>query len=181
MEFLKIVFLCIVAAILYGIVHDQITARICVEYFTIGHPRIVETEDPTLLALIWGVLATWWGGSFLGVCIACAARLGGGPPRSARSLVTPVLLLLGLMAAGAIIAGSIGYIGAVKGMFRLPGHLAVDVPRDKHVGFIVDGFAHNASYFVSFIGGLILAARILLRRRKSAATGSVQAERRFGL
>ncbi|MCW3055978.1 MAG: hypothetical protein JWN14_5148 [Chthonomonadales bacterium] len=31
MKYLQIVLLCIFAACLYGIVHDQITARICVE------------------------------------------------------------------------------------------------------------------------------------------------------
>jgi len=34
MESFKIAILCILAALLCGIVHDQITARICVEYFT---------------------------------------------------------------------------------------------------------------------------------------------------
>jgi len=29
-----IVLLCVAAAVVYGIVHDQITARVCVEYFT---------------------------------------------------------------------------------------------------------------------------------------------------
>jgi len=33
MQSIKIILTCVVAAILYGIVHDQITARICVEYF----------------------------------------------------------------------------------------------------------------------------------------------------
>jgi hypothetical protein len=58
-ESLKIILLCIVAAIVYGILHDQVTARVCVEYFTIGHPPIFHTDDPTLLALGWGVIATW--------------------------------------------------------------------------------------------------------------------------
>jgi len=35
---------CILAAVFYGILHDQITARICVEYFTIGHPIVFGTE-----------------------------------------------------------------------------------------------------------------------------------------
>lgn len=54
---LLIVLLCIGSAIGYGIAHDQITARVCVEYFTIGHPRVFDTESPTLLALGWGVIA----------------------------------------------------------------------------------------------------------------------------
>jgi len=33
MEALKIAVICVTAAVLYGIIHDQFTARICVEYF----------------------------------------------------------------------------------------------------------------------------------------------------
>lgn len=62
MEFLKIVALCISASVLYGIVHDQITARICVEYFTVFHPPVFATTSPTLLGFGWGVIATWWAG-----------------------------------------------------------------------------------------------------------------------
>jgi len=58
-ESLKIILLSIAAVILYGIVHDQVTARMCVEYFTIGHPPIFGTDDPTLLGVGWGILATW--------------------------------------------------------------------------------------------------------------------------
>jgi uncharacterized protein YneF (UPF0154 family) len=39
MEAFKIAVLCIIAAVLYGIVHDQFIARIYIEYFTISHPR----------------------------------------------------------------------------------------------------------------------------------------------
>ena len=58
MQFTKIVGMSIIAAVLYGIAHDQITARICVEYFTIGHPPIFGTDDATLLGLGWGIFAT---------------------------------------------------------------------------------------------------------------------------
>jgi len=76
MEFAKIVLLSIAAAICYGILHDQVTARICVEYFTVFHPPVFPTDDPTLLALGWGVIATWWLGAFLGVVLAISARTG---------------------------------------------------------------------------------------------------------
>ena len=55
MEVPKIVGLCIAAAIGYGIAHDQVTARVCIEYFTIGHPPIFGTQSPTLLAIGWGI------------------------------------------------------------------------------------------------------------------------------
>ena len=76
MQSLYIIALCASSAVLYGIVHDQVTARLCVEYFTIGHPPIFNTDDPTLLALGWGVLATWWAGLLLGVPAVIAARSG---------------------------------------------------------------------------------------------------------
>ena len=73
MESLKIIALCIFSAVLYGILHDQVTARVCVEYFTIGHPPVFATESPTLLAIGWGIIATWWGRAVLGhprcICI----------------------------------------------------------------------------------------------------------------
>jgi len=79
MEALKIAALCIVAAICYGIIHDQITARICVEYFTIFHPPIFHTQSPTLLGIGWGIVATWWVGAFFSVPLILAARAGARP------------------------------------------------------------------------------------------------------
>ncbi|MCA8941727.1 MAG: hypothetical protein KDB80_04135 [Planctomycetes bacterium] len=88
---LRIVLLCVVAAVGFGIVHDQITARVCVEYFTIGHPRILATDSPTELGIFWGVIATWWVGAILGLGLAFAARRGAAPKRNAASLVRPSL------------------------------------------------------------------------------------------
>ncbi|MEM7013599.1 MAG: hypothetical protein AAF585_19175 [Verrucomicrobiota bacterium] len=51
MEFIKIILLSIVAAVVYGILHDQVTARICVEYFTIGHAQLIDSDSPTVLGL----------------------------------------------------------------------------------------------------------------------------------
>ena len=48
---IAIIFVCVAAAIVYGILHDQITARICIEYFTIGHPRLIDSEVSKLQGL----------------------------------------------------------------------------------------------------------------------------------
>jgi len=79
LEYLKIVLLCVTSAVCDGIVHDQFTARICIEYFTVFHPPVFGTQSPTLLAIGWGVIATWWVGAFLGIALAVAARAGHGP------------------------------------------------------------------------------------------------------
>ena len=56
MRFITIVALAVLAGITYGILHDQVTAHVCVEYFTIGHPALIPTESPTLLAIAWASL-----------------------------------------------------------------------------------------------------------------------------
>jgi hypothetical protein len=109
MQFLLIVILTIVSAVLYGIVHYQFTARICVEYFTVGHPPVFSTQSPTLLALGWGVIATWWVGLILGIPLAIAARVGARPQRSAISLIRPISVLLLVMAILAFVSSLIGY------------------------------------------------------------------------
>ena len=56
MTSVKIILSTLFAAISYGIIHDMITAHLCVEYFTIGHPKIIESESPVILALFAGIV-----------------------------------------------------------------------------------------------------------------------------
>lgn len=169
---LAIVGLCIGAAVVYGIIHDQITARLCVEYFTIGHAPVFATQSPTLLGIGWGIIATWWVGLLLGVPLALAARVGQRPPRSAGSLVRPVLILLGVMAVGAALAGVIGYLLARNGVITLPEPLATRVPQDRHVLFLTDAWAHGASYLFGIVGGIELIERTWRRRRPLCGSGT---------
>jgi len=156
MQAIGIVLLSVLAAIVYGIVHDQVTARICVEYFTIGHPPVFHTDSPTLLGLGWGVIATWWVGLFLGVPLAIAARAGRRPKRSVEQLVRPIGVLLACMAVTALLAGLTGHVLARRGAIVLTGPLNQLVPREKHVAFLTDLWAHSASYLAGFIGGIVL-------------------------
>ena len=169
-ESLKIILLSIAAAVAYGIVHDQVTARICIEYFTIGHPPIFGTDNPTLLGIGWGILATWWVGLLLGVPLAVVARAGRLPKRSAASLVRPIAMLMLASAGGAILAGLVGWLLASRGIDRLVEPMASAVPAEKHVAFLTDGFAHTASYGFGFLGGVIVMA-LIWRWRLSAERG----------
>ncbi|MCY3023673.1 MAG: hypothetical protein NTW87_32230 [Planctomycetota bacterium] len=172
MEFIKIVWLCIGAAILYGILHDQVTARVCVEYFTVGHPPVFQTVSPTLLALGWGVIATWWVGLILGVPMACVARLGSRPKMAARDLLKPIGVLLGCMAGLALVAGVAGYFAANAGTVWLVGPICSRLPAEKHVAFIADLWSHLAAYGSGFVGGIVLCVWIWRTRgRRSAGAG----------
>jgi hypothetical protein len=168
MHAIAIIVLCVIASVGYGILHDQVTARVCVEYFTIGHPPIFGTDDPTL-AIGWGLLATWWVGAGLGVLLALAARVGSRPPRSVRSLLRPVIQLMLVTWACAFCAGVFGWFGASQGWFVLVGRLATEVPPEKHRAFLADLWAHSASYWVGFVGGIVVCVRVWRSRRISQA------------
>ena len=156
MQALLIILLSIAAAVTYGIVHDQITARVCVEYFTIGHARLIDTDSPTLLGLFWGVVATWWVGLPLGIGLALVSRLGKRPKLVATDLIRPLCILLLVMFVIAILAGILGWIGAGQGWWRLVDRLASRVPEEEHAAFIADGWAHGASYLSGIIGGVAI-------------------------
>ena len=54
MEWVKIATFALVAGIAYGILHDQVTAHLCVEYFTIAHPPLFpRAMAPFWLAICW--------------------------------------------------------------------------------------------------------------------------------
>ncbi len=168
MQFIAIILLSIGAAVGYGIIHDQITARICVEYFTIGHPPVFSTDDPTLLGIGWGIIATWWMGALLGLPLAVAARVGKRAKLDARQLLRPIGALLLIMAVCAIAAGAIGWFVAASGWMILVEPLASRIPAEKHVAFLIDGWAHSASYAVGFFGGVWLIIATFRRRARMA-------------
>jgi hypothetical protein len=166
MQSIAIIALCIGMAVIYGILHDQVTARVCVEYFTIGHPPVFDTDSPTLLGLGWGIIATWWVGAVLGYALALAARAGRRPKRGVRSLVRPIFNLLLVMGVGALIAGLVGFALATSGAVYLLEPLATDVPRPRHARFLADLWAHSASYFVGFVGGTVVIVRVWRSRKR---------------
>ncbi|HEY2783578.1 MAG TPA: hypothetical protein VGJ05_01270 [Fimbriiglobus sp.] len=171
MRALGIVLMCMLAAVCYGIAHDQITARVCVEYFTIGHPPVFGTDDPTLLGIGWGIIATWWVGLLLGVPLAVVARAGSRPKRSVGSLVRPVAWLLAVTATCALTAGVAGWLLASNGAVVLAEPLASKLPLDRHVPFLADMWAHSASYLVGAVGGLVVMAQVWRSRGRAARAG----------
>ena len=162
MEFLKIVVSCIIAAVLYGIAHDQVTARIYLPYFTVFHPPVFHTQSPTLQALGWGIIATWWVGAFLGLLLAMVCRFGGAPKLTLVDMIRPIGILLLVMAGCAALSGIIGFFWgrAPEGMMDL-------LPAGAQRGFLADWYAHSASYASGFIGGMFLCVLALRKRLRA--------------
>ena len=166
MASLKIILLCIASAVVYGTLHDLVTARVCVEYFTIGHTPPFPTDSPTLLALQFGILATWWGGLSLGILAALVSRVGTWPKLNAAYLVRPVIGLLCVMAIASLLEGITGYQLAKVSDLTLPEPFGPRVPKAHHCFFFADSLAHMISYLVGVVGGWILCLRVLIQRRR---------------
>jgi len=141
MEFLKILGGCIIAAVLYGIAHDQVTARVYLPYFTVFHPPMFHTQSPTLQALGWGMIATWWMGAFLGFLLAIACRFGAPPKLGFADVLHPIGLLLLVMAVIATISGIAGFMWG-----SVPAAMSGMLPHAAERRFLADWWAHNASY-----------------------------------
>ncbi|MCA9179317.1 MAG: hypothetical protein KC910_23320 [Candidatus Eremiobacteraeota bacterium] len=174
MQPLAIIVMSMLMSITYGIAHDQITARLCLEYFTVFHPQVFPgpVEDPTVIALVWGVLATWWVGLILGAGLAIAARAGSKPKRTVGELAKPVATLMLAAAAAAVAAGMVGHFAARLGWVYVAGIWAERIPAEQHIWFLTDLWAHNASYAVGFLGGLLLMRRVWRSRDPHSQSGN---------
>jgi len=154
----------ILLAVAYGIVHDQITARICIEYFTVWHPPLVTEPNPTLVGLVWGVVATWWVGAILGALLAFAATAGARIPATLGQVRRSMAILLVVSGACAALTGLI----VAKSGFVAPSFIAgpeiTALGMEKLRTFSICLAVHNVSYNVAFVGALV-AAFLLFRSR----------------
>jgi hypothetical protein len=165
MNALKIILFSTLLAILYGIVHDLITAHICVEYFTIGHPKIIESTSPVTLALLWGIIATWWVGLPLGIVLALVTQFGSRTVAPVNTVLKYSVYLILCMFLTAGIFGLIAGIAATKGNLFLTGEMEQMVPKNQHIRFLAVAWTHGASYLAGITGTIVLS-RVLYMKRK---------------
>lgn len=162
----EVVSACVVAAAIYGIVHDEITIRFSREYFTLAHPPLFPGAiSSTLLAASWGILGTVWLGAAFGVVLASVVNSEGDLPVSRTRVLRALGLLILTTAAGAGVAGYLGFFLARSSLLRLPGIQAA-APDYGYDSFAAVWCAHLASYFVASIGGLILVGFFWRERGK---------------
>jgi hypothetical protein len=160
----KVIVLSVVAACGYGIIHDQITVRVCIEYFTVAHSPLFHTAAPTLLAVCWGVAASAGVGLALGAMLALVSQSDGQAPYPLSRLGKSILVLLGAMALSAFAAACIGYQLPEHGLVSIPAAFAEAIPEARHSRFMAVWFAHGASYLVGLGGGALLCFRIWRER-----------------
>jgi hypothetical protein len=141
------------------------TVAICLDRGQPGsrefHPDIFHTQSPTLLALGWGVVATWWVSLFLGIMLAIAARSRSRVKLTASHIFPLLLKLLAIIAIFALAAGIIGYFLQGLGME----YYATAIQKQIRHTFYAALWAHEMSYPTGLIGGITLSIIVWRSRR----------------
>jgi hypothetical protein len=146
----------VIAGVCYGVLQDQVSARLCPEYFTVFHQPIPGITDPTLLGVTWGFLATWWAGLFLGYIAGLIATIGTKPKLLPYEVIRPLLLLLAFVAMAVAITGvTVWWHAELMGVSIDPG-LGMLLPPERHRALLVVSCYHFVAYVVSFVGSLVL-------------------------
>jgi hypothetical protein len=153
-----------IAIVGYAMLQDQISARLCPEYFTVLHPPIPGMTDPTLLGISWGFLGGWWGGILLGYAAGLTATLGSRPKLAPREVVRPlVVLVVGVAVVTGLCGASVWRHAEFLDISLNPG-MAQLVPAERHHGLFVVACYYLVAYVSATIGGVVLCLWIWIER-----------------
>ena len=172
--------ICVAAAMVYGMLNDQVTSGISWEYFYYGKEldKVLGPDiPPDRAALRWqaakiGAMATWSVGLILGVAILIANN-----PRRDRPqvplghllvLLGPVLALTVLFAAA---FGLLGWYGWLNWMFEdFRDMWRLNIFRPHHFTAVYG--AHLGGYVGGLIAGTFAVLRVLQMRKMAKGTTS---------
>jgi hypothetical protein len=156
----------LIAVVIYAVIQDQVSVRLCPEYFTLFHNSIPGLKDPTLLGATWGFLASWWGGVMMGYSAGLCATLGKRPQLAPREIILPlIVLMLGITTVVAISGFSVWRHSEMFGVRIDPG-LSMMLPPERHQPLLVVACYHFVAYATSVIGGIVLCVWISRERAK---------------
>lgn len=144
----------ILAISVLGIAIDLVTAHVAVEYFTVHHPHVVDSESPVVMALVWGVGASWWVGALAAPMLWWANASRPQPLRPQRILRA---------ARRAMIAIWLLMMGIVVGVYLTAGLIPESKRRatfESDRKLIAVAMAHSTEYVLGGIMTVVLLIRI---------------------
>lgn len=150
-RFLTIVFGAIGLACLLGIALDLVTANVAVEYFSVHHPRIVPTDNPWVLALVWGVAASWWFGAIAGVVMATINHRRQYPLEPWRILKWTLIACVVMWVAMISILGGVMTISSTIPVEKRPANF------EFARRLIAVAMAHQYEYALGAVAGVVIA------------------------
>lgn len=151
-------------ACLLGIAMDLVTANVAVKYFTVHHPRLVDSESPWVMAVVWGVAASWWAGAIAGIILALVnIRLRLPPKRVLRMVAISCTALWVLMML--VLFGVYALAGLVPVESR-----TINYEADRRLMAVA--VAHMSEYLLAALATVVVAVRMVVVRRRESARRS---------
>jgi hypothetical protein len=173
------------AAVLYGILNDQVTIRVCKEYFTHGFHKLMLDDYPdnflkrhflqsnsaTKLAIGWGIFGTYDLGKYLATGMLAATRipLGSIPRLSIKDLILPTTIAFSGVGLACLAKGLYGYRKAAK-MTEEELNNAINCPDLKNSSpatkrkFIANAYAHDAAFSAGACAGAAMIIYAIAKR-----------------
>jgi|GEM_PF-1511835 len=165
------VFLSILLASVFGIIHNQISYTIAPSYFTDFkfnqfHMQEYATQAPRFYASLIGVYATWWFGMIIGIVLLIAS-----------SLCYPISIMRKQisLALKKVFITTICFTvtGIILGFFNASVLINPLIPETMY-RFLLAGTMHNCSYLGGIIG-LIYATFMIIKTRDKKSFNPVRA------
>lgn len=140
-------------ACVLGVAMDMVTAHVAVEYFTVHHPKVVESTSPVVMALVWGVGASWWFGALAGGVLVYvnSRRSNPLPPADIRPMMGKACVALWVILM-LILAGTYGLISALP----IPRRATFDF--DRRIMSVA--LTHTTEYVLGLIALVVVAVRV---------------------
>ena len=149
-------------AVAFGLLHDLFSSAMCKEYFTVHHPKIIESDHWLAMALLWGVIATWWVGTVGGAFLAVCTQVGRAPAVDAGTVVS----LAAKCAAAVLLLAPLTWLAVYA--------FGLNVLKSNHgtrttehdVRLMASAIMHAQSYLLSALVFLVLGAWFVYKRYK---------------
>ena len=177
----RIIGMTVLNGAVYGICNDMIACRDCIQYFTVGHSydgkklqkRPLNTLNPNLNALVWGMIATWHVCVIAGAAFALLARI---PFHGFARKITSAQLApyLNISSAIALLVSHIRSRIAEKKMNARPYKKYACVPLNLQSGWEACNVRNTTGYaFISSGGTVLLLAIIAVRFRSLSKSKNI--------
>ncbi len=145
----------LIAAGLFGVLHDQISYTISNEYFTkfkFIQFHLLDSEVPERIRVAKvGLLASWWMGAPLGLLTGLAGFIHPSAAQMRKALLLSLPVLMGFTLVFALLG--LAYGAAQTANLDLANYAGWFVPQglERPRSFICAGYMHNSAYF----GGVV--------------------------
>jgi len=167
------------AAVLYGIVNDQVTVTIAPEYYSVlkRHEFAVILDRAGLLSapprfqvVVLGVIGSWWLGLWCGAALGLAATIGPAPPVGLRLFVRALSLVVLAAVAFSVISGTVAYaaqplVDPLR--WRRIALWGIEDVRSVYAA----GWWHTGAYAGGLLGALVASGWVIARRSRPTSPG----------